>query len=133
MMNYLLCSVSKILTSHKLVYGVKQYCRLLFRLFSTGSFKHSTDGSCHCDGITEATSMAGIVLLLVIVANPKAFSSTVLIIDNYIHWWIISLMKGIALPIPLIFIMMVVFLWDFMIIVLLPLALNLIQKELLLC
>jgi hypothetical protein len=63
MMNYLPCMVSKILTSsHELVYGVKPDYRLLFRLFSTGYFKHSTDGSRHRDGITEATSMAGIAV-----------------------------------------------------------------------
>ena len=62
-MNYLPCTVSNILTSsHELVYGVKPDYRLLFRLFSTGYFKHSSDGSRRRDGITEATSMAGIAI-----------------------------------------------------------------------
>jgi hypothetical protein len=62
-MNYLPCTVSHILTSpHELVYGVKPDYRLLFRLFSTGYFKHSSDGSRRRDGITEATSMAGIAV-----------------------------------------------------------------------
>lgn len=56
-------SVSGILTtSYELVYGVKPDYRLLFCLFSTGYFKHSSDGSRCRDGITEATSMAGIAI-----------------------------------------------------------------------
>jgi hypothetical protein len=62
-MNYLPCTVSGRLTSsHELVYGVKPDYRLLFCLFSTGYFKHSSDGSRCRDGITEATSMAGIAI-----------------------------------------------------------------------
>jgi hypothetical protein len=45
-----------------LVYGVKPDYWLLFCLFSTGYFKHTTDGPRHCDGILEATSMAGIAV-----------------------------------------------------------------------
>jgi hypothetical protein len=63
MLNYLPCTVSQVLISpHELVYGVKPDYQLLFRLFSTGYFKLTTDGTRHCDGILEATSMAGIVV-----------------------------------------------------------------------
>jgi hypothetical protein len=41
---------------------VKPDYRLLFRLFSTGYFKYTTDGTRHRDGISEATSMAGIAV-----------------------------------------------------------------------
>jgi hypothetical protein len=51
-LNFLPCTVSQVLTSpHELVYGVKPNYRLLFHLFSTGYFKHTTDGTHHHDGI----------------------------------------------------------------------------------
>ncbi len=45
-MNYVPCTVSGVsTTSHELVYGVKPDLHILFRLFSTGYFQHSRDGS----------------------------------------------------------------------------------------
>ena len=62
-MNYLPVTVAGITTSsHELVYGVKPDCRTLFRLFSTGYFKHPRDGTRDRDGIAEAQSMSGIVI-----------------------------------------------------------------------
>jgi hypothetical protein len=62
-MNYIPCHVSGISTTpHELVYGIKPDLRALFRLFSTGYFRHSRDGSHHRSGISAARSFQGIAL-----------------------------------------------------------------------
>jgi len=61
--NYLPCTVNTLTTSpHELVYGVKPDYRTLFRLFSTGYFKHEKDSDRARDGIAEAKSMSGIAI-----------------------------------------------------------------------
>ncbi len=61
--NYVPCTVEGISTTpHELVYGVKPDLRVLFRMFSTGFFCHTSDGSHHHSGIAESKSMQGIAL-----------------------------------------------------------------------
>lgn len=61
--NYLPCTVNGLSTTpHELVYGVKPDLRTLFRLFSTGFFKHERDGTRDRDGIAESKSMSGIAI-----------------------------------------------------------------------
>jgi len=61
--NYLPCTVNGLSTTpHELVYGIKPDYRTLFRLFSTGYFKHDRDGTRDRDGITESKSMSGIAI-----------------------------------------------------------------------
>ena len=61
--NLLPCTVNGLSTTpHELVYGVKPDFRTLFRLFSTGYFKHERDSTRDRDGIAESKSMCGIVI-----------------------------------------------------------------------
>ncbi len=63
MANYIPCSVEGISTTpHELAYGVKPDLRVLFRMFSTGFFRHQRDGSQHCSGISDSKTMQGITL-----------------------------------------------------------------------
>jgi hypothetical protein len=62
-MNYMPCHVTGISTTpHELVYGIKPDLRVLFRLFSTGYFRHYQDGTHHHSGISDSRSMQGIAL-----------------------------------------------------------------------
>jgi hypothetical protein len=62
-MNYFPCTISGISTTpHELVYGVKPDLRVLFRLFSTGYFRHLRDGSHHHSGLAASHAMQGIAL-----------------------------------------------------------------------
>jgi hypothetical protein len=62
-MNYIPCTVSGISTTpHELVYGIKPYLHVLFRLFSTGYFRKIRANSIHQSGIVTSTSMQGIAL-----------------------------------------------------------------------
>ncbi len=62
-LNYIPCTVEGLSTTpHELVYGVKPDLRVLFRMFSTGFFRHLRDGSQHRSGITDSKSMQGIAL-----------------------------------------------------------------------
>jgi hypothetical protein len=61
--NYIPCNEEGISTTpHELAYGVKPDLCTLFRLFSTGYFKHTKDGSLHRSGISTSHSMQGITL-----------------------------------------------------------------------
>jgi hypothetical protein len=61
--NYTPCTVEGISTTpHELVYGVKPDLRVLFRMFSTGFFRHSSDGTHHHSGIAESKSMQCITI-----------------------------------------------------------------------
>jgi hypothetical protein len=62
-MDYLPVTVNGLSTTpFELVYGVKPDYRILFSLFSTGLFRHETDGSRKRDGIAEAKTMQGIAI-----------------------------------------------------------------------
>jgi hypothetical protein len=56
--NYVPCTVEP----HELVYGVKPDLHILFRMFSTGFFKHSSDDTHHRSGVCESKSMQGIAI-----------------------------------------------------------------------
>jgi hypothetical protein len=61
--NYVPCTVESISTTpHELVYGVKPDSRVLFCMFSTGFFRHLSDGTHHRSGIAESKSMQGIAI-----------------------------------------------------------------------
>lgn len=62
-LNYIPCTVEGISTTpHELVYGVKPDLRVLFRMFSTGYFRHLRDGVHNRSGISDSKSMQGIAL-----------------------------------------------------------------------
>jgi len=62
-LNYIPCTVTGVSTTpHELVYGVKPDLRVLFRMFSTGFFRHSRDGLSTRSGVSDAKTLQGIAI-----------------------------------------------------------------------
>jgi len=59
--NYIPC-IGVSTTPHELVYGVKPDLRVLFRMFSSGFFRHSQDGPLTRSGVSDAKMLQGIAV-----------------------------------------------------------------------